>query len=232
MTDAPPSEKKPRSKRIYVYWGMPFALLLVLGLFCWLFLLPEQRLRGIVARCAENSEIIPRAIEDMGGPDAAVGELEGYLALSDGRSPHKETAVLMLIHCESAGVSVLAKCLRQRDPGVRVKAAWALGLWRGKAVEALPALERSLNDEAPKVAAEAAWALGQVGDRRAVKPLTIALAQRRESNVRGYIAMALGELGGATAVRALSEALNDRNEWVRRKAREALEKIKAVQEEK
>ena len=40
VTDAPPTERKPRSKRIYVYWGVALTLLLTGGLVCWKVVVP------------------------------------------------------------------------------------------------------------------------------------------------------------------------------------------------
>lgn len=39
MNESPPVQK-PRSKRIYVYWGVALALLLTLGLVCWTVVVP------------------------------------------------------------------------------------------------------------------------------------------------------------------------------------------------
>ena len=39
MTEDAP-EKKPRSKKVYVRWGVALALLLAAGLFSWLVVVP------------------------------------------------------------------------------------------------------------------------------------------------------------------------------------------------
>ena len=67
-------------------------------------------------------------------------------------------------------------------------------------------------------------ALGNIGDRRAVPALGLALRSADEPLVRGHAAWALGRLGGSEAARLLEEALGrEEDEEVREEIEAALE---------
>lgn len=66
------------------------------------------------------------------------------------------------------------------------------------------------------VRAKAALALGQIGDRKAVPALAIALAKDRDPYVRYMAAQSLVKLGGPEALKALLAAIGDGDSRVRR----------------
>lgn len=72
-----------------------------------------------------------------------------------------------------------------------------------------------------QVRKEAAEALGDIGDARAVKPLSKALKDK-ERTVQWEATEALGKIGDARAVEPLSQALKDEDSKVRRAAEKAL----------
>ena len=123
----------------------------------------------------------------------------------------------------------LIRALRDRDRGVRIVAARALGeLGDPRAVEPLIA---ALKDEDEDVRWFAAEALGELGDVRAVAPLIAALKDEDE-DMRGYAARALGELGDPRGVKPLEGLLGDENYYVREMARGALEQLRGPSEGK
>lgn len=71
----------------------------------------------------------------------------------------------------------------------------------------------------------AAFILGEIGDKRAVKPLIYRL-EDREWQVRAVAAGALGKIGDERAVEPLTKVLKDGYEQVREAAKWALERIK------
>jgi HEAT repeat protein len=82
----------------------------------------------------------------------------------------------------------------------------------------------ALKDKDPKVQYDAAEALGEIGDNRAVEPLTTALKNDEFSGVRWKAAEALSKIG-APAVEALIGALRHDDDDVRWKAAIALGEI-------
>ena len=82
----------------------------------------------------------------------------------------------------------------------------------------------ALVDENKDVRRYAALALGNIGDKRAVKPLITALVDE-DWVVRGGAALALGDIGDKRAVEPLITALVDEDWLVRENAADALGKI-------
>jgi HEAT repeat protein len=106
------------------------------------------------------------------------------------------------------------------DPYVRQNAIRALAKIGAPAVEPLiTSLKEGLG-----VGAGAADALREIGDKRAVKPLIMALADE-DSELRQRAAVALGKFGDSRAAEPLFAALSDEDEDVRICAAEALGKI-------
>lgn len=71
----------------------------------------------------------------------------------------------------------------------------------------------------------AAFILGEIGDRRAVKPLIHRL-EDRDWRVRAVAVAALGKIGDARAVEPLTKALRDEHIQVREAVEWALKRIK------
>lgn len=90
----------------------------------------------------------------------------------------------------SRGLSRLRALLRDADPNVAARAAYALGLLREPVV--LSDLATALS-AAPVVAREAAWALGEIGDP-ARKAITSALARDHEDGTAIQLLLAAAKL--------------------------------------
>jgi HEAT repeat protein len=85
----------------------------------------------------------------------------------------------------------------------------------------LPGLIRALHHKDPKIQYDAAEALGEIGDTRAIEPLTAVLTHSELSGVRWKAAEALSKIG-TPAVDALVGALQHSDDDVRWKAAIAL----------
>jgi hypothetical protein len=105
VTDSQPP--RPRSKRIYVYWGVALFLLLGLGLFCWLVVVPFLQVRPIVEQCdtiktslevnflgqgnagVHIEQDFDSFVDELGGKDRAFRCLSIYVALPNCVAGHK-----------------------------------------------------------------------------------------------------------------------------------------------
>lgn len=102
--------------------------------------------------------------------------------------------------------------LNNPSPGVRVEAAWVLGLIGS--VEVLPDLIERLEDGDVWVRGTAAWALGRIGSAQVV-PKLIERLDDENGVVRWAVAFALGAIASAEAVPVLVERLGDEDARVR-----------------
>ena len=87
--------------------------------------------------------------------------------------------------------------LRAKRRGFLRNVAEALG--NLKALDAVPALIRSLDDEESVVRGHVAWALGQIGAQTALDPLHRRLRAENDANVQEELRQAIGILSGASA---------------------------------
>jgi len=103
-----------------------------------------------------------------------------------------------LVSIGTPAVEPLIAVLKDKDPLVRMQAAYALG--RIKDARAVGPLIGALKDENPIVRMQAADALGQTKDVHAVEPLMAALKDK-DSLVRAQAADALGQIEEVRAVK-------------------------------
>ena len=87
--------------------------------------------------------------------------------------------------------------LRAKRRGFLRNVAVALG--NLKALDAVPALIRSLDDEESVVRGHVAWALGQIGAQTALDPLRRRLRAENDADVQEELRQAIGILSGASA---------------------------------
>ena len=87
--------------------------------------------------------------------------------------------------------------LRAKRRGFLRNVAVALG--NLKALDAVPALIRSLDDEESVVRGHVAWALGQIGAQTALDPLHRRLRAENDANVQEELRQAIGILSGASS---------------------------------
>ena len=125
----------------------------------------------------------------------------------------------------------LINALKDKDAGVRKKAAEALGkLADARTLNSL--IEVLRNDENRDVRQMAAWALGQIDDARTVDPLSYASVKDADGYVRkeAYNALQRSTVGGNKVDSRSSDpiigALKDEDQGVRNRAAEALGHLK------
>ena len=94
--------------------------------------------------------------------------------------------------------------LRAKRRGFLRNVAVALG--NLKALDAVPALIRSLDDEEPVVRGHVAWALGQIGAQTALDPLHRRLRAENDADVQEELREAIGILSGDSADLAVSRS--------------------------
>jgi HEAT repeat protein len=125
-----------------------------------------------------------------------------------------------------SAMPALVSSLRDKEVGVRLEAAAALGRIGRSARAAVPALIATLWDDDADVRYHAAAALGRIGRSTAVRALADALTDKAEF-VRAAAAGALGEIGprAVAAVPSLILSLRDPDAGVQEAAAEALEEI-------
>jgi epoxyqueuosine reductase len=87
--------------------------------------------------------------------------------------------------------------LRAKRRGFLRNVAVALG--NLKALDAVPALIRSLDDEESVVRGHVAWALGQIGAQTALDPLHRRLRAENDADVQEELRQAIGILSGDSA---------------------------------
>ena len=201
------SVEKKRSKKIYVLWGIALALLLVIGLLCWLYVAPLMHVRVIAAELNDNlpeawSETdedrmahLKRAIEALGGRASAARAFGMYLGAPDSVTPHKAAAI------------------------------WGLGHCGNHAYKHAPAITAALGHDHAHVRWIAAISLGQLGNPVAVDGL-LELLDDNDLHVRMCAIDALGRIGAPRAADALVPLLVDKSATVRSSTREALASIR------
>jgi HEAT repeat protein/beta-lactamase regulating signal transducer with metallopeptidase domain len=147
-----------------------------------------------------------------------------------------EQAAIALAALSQPAVEPLIAALSNGDPIVRRNSAWAIGEIRGgrgtDRTAAVEPLIATLRDEDSWVRVAAAFSLGEIQPSQATESLIAALGDA-EWNVRWMAAWALGEMKARAAVESLTSlSLRDENEWVRRKAAQALGEIRDSQADK
>ncbi len=237
MTDAPPTEKKPRSKRMHVYWGVALTVLLGAAMLSWL-VIPILQTGSIVLEYAKAASIkLPTqrepdrdaAVKTLGGPKAAVRRIRRYIRWPNWIAWCKDEAVWLLGGCGEEGADALADIL-QNAPHAEQRAAAALALYwmRHPPPSAVPALAHALEDSAAEVRSQTARALGRHGPGAAiaVPRLTQRLTDSSES-VRRSSTWALGAIGpsASESLPALKKCLADGDGNVRKSAGRAIWRI-------
>ncbi len=212
VTDAPPTEKKPRSKRIYIYWGVALTLLLTAGLLCWTVVVPMWRTRKAVVAIqrswktatdraliwdSDEEPVLCRYVAELGGCEEAARRLSAYLNAPDFLAPHKEVALELLGRCEGQGMPPLVAALRSDRVLYRRSAARSLFYVALREIHHQPG---DLDIWKPRPTSS----IGFRASREAVDSLAGALDDKDQS-VRAWAVMALGQIGpeAVSAVPAL-----------------------------
>lgn len=160
------------------------------------------------------------------GPVAKPAIPELIELLRDTRTTPTAGNVLVLFGADAIGP--LTGALTNQNINIRYSAACVLGLFRGGAAAAVPALIQSLKDEDYRMRLVAALSLDEIHEGSAVVvPALITNLDDRDAFVRRVTAEALGRFGeqARPAVPALLRGTSDRVESVRQAAAEALKQI-------
>ncbi len=200
MTDA--HILKPSSRKLCILWAIALTLLLALGAFCWLTVVPLWQAHVAVSDFQETRITGAATVKRLGGPELCFRKVRTYLKCPGLPRTKKNWSVALLGYCGREAVPTLTAHLAGEDHDLAVYAAKALGRIGPDAEEAVPALLTSLDHPGDGRRLMAAIALGQIGT------------------------------GASAAAAALEEvARNDLEPQVRKAAAEALEKIKAAEQQ-
>ena len=119
-------------------------------------------------------------------------------------------------------IKPLISAFKDNGPAIQAGAVEALAeIGHPLATEALISI---LKNKDPNVRARAVEALGKMRNGMVITPLSIVLSKDKDANVRGEAALALAESGSSYPIRFIVVALEDKDNRVRFKAIEALEK--------
>jgi len=178
---SPMDTAKPRSRKLYVLWAIALTLLLALGLFSWLVVVPMGGLsaalsRGLMPTYAVLSDgtfekalhpdpaALRREVDTLGGPSTAAHRLRTYLCLPGALTGNmrRVAAIVMLEQCGDAGAPVLVERLSDdsEDLAIRVFASRALGRMAG--TRPMNALKGALEDKQPEIRQAAREALEKI----------------------------------------------------------------------
>ena len=117
--------------------------------------------------------------------------------------------------CNKEAILTLIQTLSEEDREFRWQSA---GIIKNIGKNAVEFLIESLDDPNAEIRKEVSTLLGEIGDKKAVKPLIGSLKDSDEEeigNVRYFVAEALGKIGDKRAVEPLIKSLKDKNEQVR-----------------
>src|SRR5579871_4175814 len=171
--------------------------------------------------------------------DAAIPAIPGLITLLDDKTILMWTDKISFTSVSSVAADSLG---RLGKPGVEaLLASWRHRTSTGAEYTILNDVFRNMNDprafdlliqllnsEKDDYRSGAAVALANLKDRRAISPLINVLQHDSYRGARCSAAYALGEIGAEEAIQPLTNSLNDSEEYVRKNAAEALEKVKAV----
>ena len=125
------SQAKTRSRKLYTLWAIALTLLLALGLFSWLVVVPVWRVSSEInvepgevplEECLRDSrEPYPR-----GDPGTAFHDIAVYVRLPHWIARKKPKAISLLGQCGSEAIPVLERILQGDDDDLAACAAAAL----------------------------------------------------------------------------------------------------------
>jgi hypothetical protein len=237
MTTSPATKPGPSRKAII---GWTVAMFVVLGLtwFVCAVVLPLRKTHAVLSRgrrLAKRNILWNhvRALNELGGDDAAVPLLDLYLRCPRRMAPCRREAMQLLRYCGDEGLHVLFGVATRGTESDRHMVVW-VGWFYGRP-SCGPLLAEALRDKNPRARAAAAYIIGEADDLsgRFTRSLTTALADE-SPEVRAEAATALGKcfedfesLKDEDLLRGLGAALRDKEPLVRKAAAAAFGHIKA-----
>ena len=187
---------------------------------------PDPEVRGRILevitehRWTRHASLIHRGVADS-APLVRRIALNSAIALSDRRATRSISTqlaqedrrelkllgvrALMLLENSGGGAGLRSLLEGDSDPGVRQRAALALGFLKDRS--GLGSLTRAVQeDRAEEVRMESAAALGNLGDNRGISALLDTIRRQGESyEVRSAAALALADIGSKDSLRALED---------------------------
>ncbi|HOX05446.1 MAG TPA: HEAT repeat domain-containing protein [Planctomycetota bacterium] len=241
VTDLSDKPADRRDRRLYIWWGIAFALLALLGTFCWLIVAPCLRVRSAIKSCHGQKErfwLMPRESDEvcwrhsiaqeqvsrLGGSQAAFGSLKLYLRLPERLAPDKSTARALLAECGRSAVPELVKEMEKRDQDWAMTTGVLAEIVNSDCTEAIDPFIAVFKNGNHHELFEASRGLEHIG-KPAVQPL-IAAMNHQDWPCRELSASTLGAIGDKRAVKPLIAALKDPQARVRQAAAGALGDLK------
>jgi hypothetical protein len=117
LPQAAPSARS--SKRVIVLWAIALALLLGLGLFCWLVVVPVWRVNAVLAQVYNDQLPREKAVAELGGGEVALRRLRAYLRAPRWLARYKTEGALLACHCGDGATDMLADALKSLDSRTR-----------------------------------------------------------------------------------------------------------------
>jgi len=159
-----------RSRRFWPYWAAALALLIAVGLVCWLVVVPVRRMNRQLEAYDKATNLVAereKIIAELGGPAKAVRAFRLYLACPQWAAPWRPWVPSVLKECGEPAIRELASQLgHHSDPEVRWRSAYALKVLRERGTDttaAVPALTAALDDPEEMARSSAATALFAMG---------------------------------------------------------------------
>ena len=251
-----PIPPRQRSRRMYIMWGVALALLLTVGIFCWLVVVPYLQVRAALERCPPAMwPNLRTEARNLGSKRETARKLRIYLRFPDFLTPRRKFAVWMLSQCGRDGAAELMRLAvdphekyggtaygilgnamvhpgiellqaRIKDGNPAMRALAADLVWYEKSPKVAPLLIEALDDADDTVRATAARSLGFMMAKGAMGPL-LKVLEDPEPEVRKTAAGALGLLLDVRAVDPLLKvAATDANPGVRKAAANSVKTIR------
>ena len=167
----------------------------------------KQRLRHILSKKTRRCALTLKALAI-----SIAGVLCILLPLATASIQEKQNQNYSVMDLHRKSLDGLIDDLQDRNPEVRLQAAWALGDREDE--DAVPSLIQALKDKDPEVRGMVAWALGEIKDKSAMFPLIAALDDKNPYALEMMV-KALGELEDETASEPLAQVFKDKNPDVR-----------------
>jgi len=239
LRDAPAVDKK--SRKVYVLWAIALTLLLALGLFSWLVVVPVWQACRIAQKCSgmdlPGHTSPQEGVMALGGQERAARWLPVCRRLPDwmADSQVKIHSIQMLGYCGEAGARELGIILDGKNRHHRLVALEGMGTLGADVPEALSRVLVAVkdSDEGLRMNAVGILTRMETGDKRIAQAILLA-AQDPSPAVRRNAIIGLFWMGSSSkqAVAALKQLRGDPDKSVGSAATEALQKIKAAQEKK
>jgi len=111
-------QPNPRSRKIYVLWGIAISTLVALGLVCWLVVVPVLEVRSFVQDPGSSEKPMD---ELLGGEKRAAERLAAYARMPSWIVPQQDrwSSVLLLSNCGESGLRECGRLLSDEDPEMR-----------------------------------------------------------------------------------------------------------------